>query len=87
MNDLTTEFQHAVEAVREVPDRPDNDTLLAIYALYKQAVEGDARGPQPGFFDFIGCSKREAWEKVSGLSSDEAKRRYIELVRGLGAQV
>lgn len=87
MNDLTDQFQHAVEAVREVPERPDNDTLLEMYALYKQAVAGDASGPQPGFFDFIGCSKREAWEKLSGLPSDEAKRRYIELVRRLGARV
>ncbi|MDA3913948.1 acyl-CoA-binding protein [Oleiagrimonas sp.] len=87
MNNLNTQFHSAVKAVRNVSDRPDNDTLLHMYALYKQATEGDANGPRPGFFDFIGCSKREAWEKLSGTPSEDAMRGYVELVRGLGARI
>ncbi len=85
MNDLPVQFESAVEAVRRLPGRPDNDTLLRLYSLYKQATEGDARGPRPGFFDFIGCAKREAWEQLAGMSPDEAMRMYVALARSLDA--
>ncbi|RAP57932.1 acyl-CoA-binding protein [Oleiagrimonas sp. MCCC 1A03011] len=87
MTDLPSLFERAVTAARRLPERPDNDTLLRLYALYKQATEGDADGPQPGFFDFVGCAKREAWEQLAGMTDDEAMRNYITLVRALGAKV
>lgn len=87
MNDLPALFDRAVEAVRQLPERPDNSTLLRLYALYKQATEGDASGPQPGFFDFVGCAKREAWEKMAGMPVRDAQRDYVALVRSLGGKV
>ncbi|KGI78434.1 acyl-CoA-binding protein [Oleiagrimonas soli] len=87
MTDLHALFERAVTAARRLPERPDNDTLLRLYALYKQATEGDARGPQPGFFDFVGCAKREAWEQLAGMSDEEAMRNYVTLARSLGAKV
>ena len=65
--------------------RPDNDTLLRLYALYKQGAEGDVSGAKPGFFDFVGTAKYEAWAKLKGTAQDEAKRKYVDLVKKLGA--
>jgi acyl-CoA-binding protein len=83
MNDLQQRFERAVSAAKALPERPDNDTLLQLYALYKQATDGDAHGPEPGFFDFVGSAKREAWQQLAGTASEEAMRRYAELVERL----
>ena len=85
MNDLRHAFDQAAEAVKRLDYRPDNDTLLKLYALYKQGSEGDAHGEQPGFFDFVGTAKHEAWVQLRGLAQDEAMRRYIALVDQLQA--
>jgi acyl-CoA-binding protein len=82
-NDLRREFEQAAEDVKRLVGRPDNDTLLKLYALYKQGSEGDVCGTPPGFFDFVGTAKHEAWAHLQGLSVEEARRRYIELVRQL----
>ena len=83
MADLKTDFQKAAQDVMNLEDRPDNDTMLRLYALYKQGSEGDVSGPKPGFFDFVGTAKYEAWEKLAGTSPDDAMRKYVELVRKL----
>jgi len=83
VSDLNQQFEQASERVKQLPDRPDNDTLLKLYALYKQGSEGDVSGERPGFFDFVGVAKYEAWEKLQGTDPDEAKKRYIELVDSL----
>jgi diazepam-binding inhibitor (GABA receptor modulating acyl-CoA-binding protein) len=83
MNDLQREFEQAAGDIKRLGERPDNDTLLRLYALYKQGQDGDVHGCQPGFFDFIGTAKHEAWGLLKGMSQDEAKREYISLVRQL----
>ena len=83
MADLKTDFQKAAQDVMNLEDRPDNDTMLRLYALYKQGSEGDVRGPRPGFFDFVGTAKYEAWEKLSGTASEDAMKKYVDLVRKL----
>ncbi len=85
MADLKTQFTQAAEDVKKLTERPDNDTLLKLYALYKQGAEGDVSGPKPGFFDFVGTAKYEAWAKLKGTGADEAMKKYVELVRKLGA--
>lgn len=80
MPDLNTDFEAAKARVKQLDERPDNDTLLKLYALYKQGSEGDVHGEKPGFFDFVGTAKHEAWSKLSGMDRDEAKRQYIALV-------
>ena len=84
MSDL---FETAVSAVKELSEKPDNDSLLKLYALYKQGTEGDVSGEKPGFFDFVGLAKYEAWEKLQGTSADDAKAQYVDLVRALGGAV
>ena len=85
MNDLRHAFDQAAEGVKRLDYRPDNDTLLRLYALFKQGSEGDVRSEQPGFFDFVGTAKHEAWMKLRGLSADEAMQRYIAQVEQLTA--
>lgn len=80
MADLKSSFEQASKAIQGLSERPDNDTLLRLYALYKQGSEGDVSGDKPGFFDFVGTAKYEAWEKLAGTGSEEAMRRYVELV-------
>jgi acyl-CoA-binding protein len=84
-DELDAEFRRATEDVKQLPSRPDNDTLLKLYALYKQATDGDVNGPTPGFFDFVNTAKYEAWTRLRGMQVSEARQKYIELVRQLAA--
>ena len=81
--DLKDQFQKAAKAVMNLAERPDNDTMLRLYALYKQGSEGDVKGAKPGFFDFVGTAKYEAWEKLVGVSSDDAMKKYVDAVKKL----
>jgi acyl-CoA-binding protein len=83
MSDLEKRFKQAADDVQSLDQRPDNDTLLKLYALYKQGSEGDVSGEKPGFFDFVGVAKYEAWEKLQGMDADEAKQKYVDLVESL----
>jgi acyl-CoA-binding protein len=79
-DDLKTKFQAAAAAAKHTKKRPDNATLLKLYAYYKQATEGDARGDRPGGFDFVGGAKYDAWSKLKGMSADDAMTHYIKQV-------
>ena len=83
MADLKKEFEKAASDIKGLSERPDNDTMLRLYALYKQGSEGDVKGDKPGFFDFVGAAKYEAWEKLQGTSPDQAMRKYVDLVKKL----
>jgi acyl-CoA-binding protein len=83
MADLKSQFEQAAKDVHTLAERPDNDTLLRLYALYKQGSEGDVSGPKPGFFDFVGTAKYEAWAKLKGTSEDDAMKKYVDLVKKL----
>ena len=87
MTEINSLFEKAVAASKSLTARPDNDTLLQLYALYKQGSSGDVSGDKPGFFDFVATAKYEAWEKIKGLSSDDAMQQYIDLVKKLGGQI
>ncbi len=84
MSDLTSKFEEAAKKAMNLPERPDNDTLLKLYALYKQGSSGDVSGPKPGFFDFVGTAKYEAWAKLKGTQPAEAMQKYVDLVKKLG---
>ncbi|HSN01210.1 MAG TPA: acyl-CoA-binding protein [Rudaea sp.] len=83
MADLKSKFATAAEDVKKLDERPDNDTLLKLYALFKQGSDGDVSGPKPGFFDFVGTAKYEAWTKLKGMKADEAMQKYVDLVKKL----
>ena len=83
MSDLQKRFEQATKDIQALPERPDNDTLLRLYALYKQGSEGDVSGDKPGFFDFVGTAKYEAWAKLKGIAQDDAMKKYVDLVKKL----
>jgi len=84
MTDLQTRFQAAVAASRSnITQRPDNAVLLQLYGLYKQGTEGDVTTEKPGFSDLVGRAKWEAWNKLQGVSREEAMQQYIDLVTSL----
>jgi acyl-CoA-binding protein len=83
MADLQTAFDQAVADSKQLSERPDNMTLLKIYALYKQATEGDVQGKRPGFTDMVGRAKYDAWAELKGQSGDQARQAYIDLIESL----
>lgn len=83
MSDLSKKFEIASEEVKQLPSKPDNETLLELYSLYKQGQEGDVTGERPGFTDFIGRAKFDAWAKLKGTSKETAMQAYIDLVEKL----
>lgn len=83
MSDLQAAFEAAVRNSTSLSERPDNATLLKVYALYKQATEGDNEAKKPSFTDVVGRAKWDAWEKLKGMGADEAKQAYVELIESL----
>lgn len=81
--ELQTRFEQAAAAAQKLASRPDNDTLLQIYALYKQATSGDASGKRPGMFDMVGRAKFDAWVGHKGLGKEAAMQQYVDLVKNL----
>jgi diazepam-binding inhibitor (GABA receptor modulator, acyl-CoA-binding protein) len=80
---LQEQFDQALADSKNLPERPDNMTLLKIYALYKQASSGDAEGKRPGFTDMVGRAKFDAWEGLKGTAKDEAMQQYVDLIEEL----
>ena len=78
--ELQTRFEQAAAAAKNITTRPDNDSLLQLYALYKQATSGDATGKRPGLFDVVGRAKFDAWAGQKGLGKETAMQQYIDLV-------
>jgi acyl-CoA-binding protein len=83
MADLKSAFEQASKDIQTLSERPDNDTLLRLYGLYKQGAEGDVKGDKPGFFDFVGTAKYEAWAKLKGTAQEDAQKKYVDLVKKL----
>lgn len=83
LSKLNTQFEQASEAVQDLAKRPDNETLLKLYAFYKQGAEGDAKGKRPGFTSPVKRAKFDAWKALTHISTDEAKQSYIDLVNSL----
>ena len=77
---LADDFKVAQERVKTLSTRPSNDTLLELYALFKQATEGDVQGKRPGLLDVKGRAKYDAWAGRKGLSRDTAMQQYVQLV-------
>lgn len=83
MSELQQQFDAAVAASKTLPERPDNNTLLKLYALFKQGTSGDADGERPGMTDFIARAKYDAWAAIAGTSKEDAMRQYVDLIESL----
>ncbi|HVP54447.1 MAG TPA: acyl-CoA-binding protein [Candidatus Eisenbacteria bacterium] len=83
MASLQEQFAQAQLDVNSLPSRPDNATMLKLYALFKQATKGDVSGERPGGFDFVAAAKYDAWSEVKGISAKDAMQQYVVLVESL----
>jgi len=79
MSELEDKFAAAQAQVKPVTTL-GNDTMLELYALYKQATTGDVTGTRPGMMDLRGRAKYDAWAKKKGLAKDAAMEHYCHLV-------
>ena len=83
MADLKASFDQAVADSKSLPEKPDNATLLQLYALYKQASSGDVDGKRPGFTDMVGRAKWDAWNEMKGKDGKAAMQAYVDLIESL----
>lgn len=83
MSKLKSAFDQAVIDSKKLPEKPDNMTLLKLYALYKQASEGDLDSQRPGFTDMVGRAKWDAWNGLKGTPTNTAMQDYIDLIESL----
>lgn len=83
MDELKAQFESAAAEAQQLPQRPDNSTLLQLYSLYKQATTGNVTGKRPGFTDPVGRAKYDAWAKLRGKSPEWAMQSYVNLVEEL----
>jgi acyl-CoA-binding protein len=83
MPNLSQKFEAAVANSKNLSERPDNMTLLKLYALYKQASGGDNTEKKPGFTDMVARAKWDAWSLLKGTPSTEAMQQYVDLIESL----
>ena len=83
MSDLKKKFDAAAKDAKKLKTRPSDDDLLRLYALYKQATDGDASGDRPGAFDFVNRAKYDAWARLKGTDTDKAMKSYVDTVARL----
>ena len=83
MSDLQTRFDAAVANSKNLTERPDNATLLKLYARYKQATAGDNAEKKPGFSDMVGRAKWDAWNGLKGTANETAMQQYVDLIESL----
>jgi len=83
MSKLKAAFDQAVIDSKQLPEKPDNMTLLKLYALFKQASSGDVDGKRPGFTDMVGRAKWDAWDKLKGTDAKAAMQDYVDLIESL----
>jgi len=86
MSDIQDAFTTALAEVEQLPERPGNQDLLRLYALYKQATAGDATGKRPGMVDFVKRAKYDAWSELSGTTREDAMQSYVNMVEELKAR-
>lgn len=89
MPDLKAQFDEAVQLVKTATGdfKPSQELQLKMYSLFKQATEGDVHGKKPGFTDFVGKAKYGAWQKLKGMSKEDAMQQYVDQVNQLKAEL
>ena len=90
MDKLQKRFDEIVAKIKALPAdgsaQPSNELKLELYALFRQARDGDVHGDKPGLFDMVGKFKYDAWSRTKGVKKDEAMREYVRLAEGFARQ-
>lgn len=75
------QFNKAVHLVRNGPPMDTTDDVkLEFYKYFKQANAGDVVGTQPWAVQMEARAKWDAWNSVKGMTSEEAKAKYVEVL-------
>jgi diazepam-binding inhibitor (GABA receptor modulating acyl-CoA-binding protein) len=85
MSAIESAFTTALVDVEQLPERPSNEDLLKLYALYKQSTVGDVAGDRPGMMEFVKRAKYDAWALLEGTPPEDAMQSYVEAVEELKA--
>ncbi|XP_028936961.1 acyl-CoA-binding domain-containing protein 6 isoform X3 [Ornithorhynchus anatinus] len=76
-------FEQAAAHLQGLVQAASREQLLYLYARYKQVKVGNCNVPKPGFFDFEGKQKWEAWKALGEASPKQAMQEYVAAVRKL----
>jgi len=82
-SELDADFDQAKQTLNILKSEPGNDVKLRIYALFKQATKGENTESPPSAINFVAKVKYNAWKALSGMTQDEAKQKYVDIVEGL----
>lgn len=77
------DFAAAKEKVMTLTEKPNNEILLNLYALAKQAEIGEINIDPPKMFDFVAQAKYNAWKSKAGMTQEAAMQAYVDLVNSL----
>lgn len=80
---IEEKFEAAKQKVLTLSEKPNNEIMLALYGLNKQATIGDINIDPPKMFDFMAAAKYNAWKSKAGMAKEDAMKQYIELVESL----
>lgn len=76
ISDFEQEFNAATKHLPSILSNVASPDLLYFYARYKQATVGPCNTDKPGFFDFKGKEKWNAWKALGDMPSKTAMEEY-----------
>lgn len=77
LSSLESNFRRAQQEVSTMEGTLGRIARLRLYALFMQATAGDVSGRRPGFSDFEGRSRWDAWKALAGVSREDAMAEYV----------
>lgn len=82
ISELDKEFNTAVKKASKIEEILPPDTLLRLYAYYKQAIKGDSFSMNTEQ-NIRSAFKFNAWIQLKGMNEKQAKKEYINLVNSI----
>ena len=83
MTSIEEKFKKASESVKNLKNRPEDEILLQLYGLYKQATIGNINIPQPWAIQVEKRSKWDSWKMFENMPKAVAMTKYVEIVDNL----
>ena len=79
---LDEDYKAAFDKISKLKKALAPDIMLKFYAYYKQANFGNKTKVKSGS-DVRSAFKFNAWVQLKGMSSEQAKKEYIELANSI----
>lgn len=81
--ELQEAFEQAAQYLKNIIGELETEQLLYFYARFKQAKEGKCTVQRPGFFDFQGKQKWDAWNKLHNMPASTAMEQYVQAMNDI----